>query len=87
MAVAVSCYSFNNCEVYAMSHAAVQSMYVALQMLLLYICTIVDCIRVDKLQLGGMEGAPTPQDYEPAVGKNKFLIVDTLSDVLMPHCI
>ena len=51
-------------------------MFVALQMLLLSICTVVDCTRVDKLQLGGMEGAPTPQDHEPAVDQNQYLIVD-----------
>ena len=37
---------------------------------------MVDCTRVDKLLLGGMEGAPTPQDHEPEVGKNQYLIVD-----------
>ena len=59
----------------AMSHPAVQRMFVALQMLLLSICTMVNCTRVDKLQLGGMEGAPTPQDHEPAGGKNQYLLV------------
>ena len=70
--------SFVKCDtvICVMSHPAVQRMFVALQMLLLSICTVVDCTRVDKLQLGGMEGAPTPQDHEPAVGKNRQLIVD-----------
>jgi len=62
--------------IYALSNFAVQRLFVALQMLLLFICTVVDCTRVDKLQLGGMEGAPTPQDHQPAVGKNQYLIVD-----------
>ena len=50
-------------------------MFVALQMLLLSICLVVDCTRVDKLQLGGIEGAPTPQDHQPATGENQDLIV------------
>ena len=70
--------SFVKCDtiICAISHSTVQLMFVALQMLLLSICTMLDCTRVDKLQLGGMEGAPTPQDHKPAVGKNQYLIVD-----------
>ena len=70
--------SFVMCDIVitAMLNPAVQRTCVALQMLLLSICTVVDCIRVDKLQLSGMEGAPTPQDHQPAVGKNQYLIVN-----------